>query len=76
MIEERVDLHNLTWKELLVLMNERVIRIDTKITEYEREISTLKIQLAQLQTKMAVWATVLGFIAGIFAAVFSNLFNF
>lgn len=71
--EERVDLQNLTYKELLILMNERVLRIDTKITEYEREISVLKIQLAQLQTKLAVWASLIGFIAGIAAAALSNI---
>jgi hypothetical protein len=73
MTDDRIDMSSLTVKELIVLMNDKLIRIDMKITEYEREIMSIKLKIAELQTRMAVWATVLGFAAGIASTLIANL---
>lgn len=73
MNDDRIDLNALTVKELIVLMNDKLIRIDTKISDYEREIMAIKIQVMEIQTRMAVWATLLGFVAGIVSTVIANL---
>lgn len=70
---EREPLGNLTQKELLILMNERIVRIDVKVTEYEKDILALKLKMTELQTKIAVWASLVGFGAGALANIISQL---
>ena len=67
------ELGNLTQKELLILMNERIVRIDLKVTEYEKDILALKLKMTELQTKIAVWASLVGFGAGALANFISQL---
>ncbi len=64
MSNEKIDMGSLTQKELLILINDRVIRIDTRLTDYEKENLELKLKVNAMETKLKIWAAIIAIVSG------------
>lgn len=72
------SINGLTERELLILVNERLTRLEKEITEFtvmSTKLQELELKLAQIDTKVKVWATIIGFIAGFAASIFLTFFK-
>lgn len=63
MSEEKLDMGSLSQKELLILINDRVLRIDAQIRAYEKDNIELRLKVNELETKMKLWAAVIAIIS-------------
>lgn len=63
MPDEKVDMGSLSQKELLILINDRVLRIDAQIRAYEKDNIELRLKVNELETKMKLWAAVIAIIS-------------
>lgn len=72
---ERKSIGEMTDRELLILLNERMNTLEkevTTITSMQDKFNILNIRLVQLETKVKIWASVIGFGSGILSSIISK----
>ena len=72
-------LKDLTERELLVLLNEKVDRLEQEVTLHRAttdKIAELEKQVIELRVKYQIWICIIGFLAGIGGNLFQKLINF
>lgn len=73
-----MKLNDLSERELLILINEKVTRLEQEIAEsrvMSEKISQLELRLARQEMQFKIWGTVLGFVAGIGGNLITQLFK-
>lgn len=73
--QDRIDMGSLSQKELLILLNERVARIDSRLTTYEKDNLELRLKVNELETKMKLWAAVIALISSGVVSLLLELFK-
>lgn len=61
--DEKVDMGSLTQREILLLINDRVARIDLQIRAYEKDNIELKLKVNTLETKLKLWAAIIAIVS-------------
>ena len=72
------QLNNLTEREMLVLLIERMDNLDAKVEGFNAtalKVNQLELRLLELEVKTRTWATVIGFLAGLGGSALLKLLN-
>lgn len=73
------QLSNLTEREMLILLCERMELIETRMAAQQsliNKVQELELRLLELNTKIRVWATVVGFLSGLGGGALLKLIHF
>lgn len=71
-------LSNLTERELLLLLNEKVDRLEQEVSLQKalaEKVSQLEMDLLEQKIKIRIWGAIIGFIAGIVGSMLPKLFK-
>ncbi|MBL7779936.1 MAG: hypothetical protein JNM22_01880 [Saprospiraceae bacterium] len=71
-------LNNLTERELLLLLNEKVDRLEQEVSSQKAladKVAQLEMKLLEQQIKIRVWGAVIGFVAGIVGSILPKLLH-
>lgn len=71
-------LSNLTERELLLLINEKVERLEAEMNAQRNvaaKLNALELRLLEQEVKMRTWGTVIGFLAGFGGSMITKIFN-
>lgn len=71
MAQDRIQLSNLTDRELLILLAQRV----NDQSEILEKVGELEIRLTEMETKFKVWAGVIGFIGSLAGSALMKILN-
>ena len=76
MMDERpIDLSALSERELLILLADKVSRIETWMRANDKDLMEMKLEMARVKNQMRIWATVAGIIGGGIIAFAVNLLS-
>lgn len=56
-------------RELLILLNHSVEQLKAQFTQHAEKMMEMQLMVRELDTRMKIWATVIGFISGIAGAL-------
>jgi outer membrane murein-binding lipoprotein Lpp len=73
----KVKINELTERELLVLLNEKVEQLHREVAALQTErakVQALEMKLAEIETKIKVWMGVASAISGVLATLISKFF--
>lgn len=71
-------LSNLTERELLLLINEKVERLEAEMSAQQNiaaKIQSLELRVLEQEVKIRTWGTIIGFLGGIGGGLLTKLFN-
>lgn len=74
----KAKLSDLTERELLLLLNEKVDRLEQEVAQGRvnaEKISQLEMRIVKGEVQMRIWGIVLGFVAGLAGSVISKIVN-
>lgn len=74
----KAKLSDLTERELLLLLNEKVDRLEQEVAQGRvnaEKISQLEMRIIKGEVQMRIWGIVLGFVAGLAGSVISKIVN-
>jgi hypothetical protein len=63
-------------RELLILLNQSVERLETQSNEQSIKMLEIQLIIRELDTRMKIWATVIGFTSGLAASIIIKIMNF
>jgi|GEM_PF-2501280 len=72
---DKVDMSSLTQKELLILINHQVMQLYQRLTTYDKDNLELKLKVNVLETKMKLWAAVIGLLSSGLMSLLFELFK-
>lgn len=75
MESKTVDLSALSERELLILLAHTVSKIESRMTEQDKDIVQMRIELAKAKTQMRIWASLSGVLGGGVIALIVNLLS-
>jgi hypothetical protein len=68
-----VQLQNLTDREILILLFEKVERLEVQSVKDSEKFVALELRIAEIEIRYKMWAGVIGFVAGISASIITAL---
>lgn len=60
MPEARIDMNNLSERELLILINEKVSTLEDQFKDWDKDMSMLQLKVKEIETKLKMWAALIG----------------
>jgi hypothetical protein len=73
--KDRIDLNNLSERELLILLAKDQERIKDQCDEMDHKLQDLSLKVNTLETKSKFWGAVAGFVTAVFVALIEKLFK-
>lgn len=68
-----VDLSALSERELLILLAHTVSKIESRMTDQDKDIVSMRMELAKVKTQMRIWAGLSGVLGGGVIALIVNI---
>ena len=70
-----VDLSALSERELLILLAHTVSKIETRMSDQDKDMIQMRMELARVKTQMRIWASLSGVLGGGMVALIVNLLS-
>jgi len=72
---DKVDMSSSFWVKLLILINHQVMQLYQRLTTYDKDNLELKLKVNVLETKMKLWAAVIGLLSSGLMSLLFELFK-